>query len=44
MEQVPRDGEAQGMASGGQGERAAEDYDDHGEPELPLDRDDAATS
>ncbi len=34
MDQAPKDSEAQGMASWGQGERGAEGYNDHGESEV----------
>ncbi len=37
-ENAPRDAEAQGMKSWGQGERGAKGYEDHGESELHLDR------
>ncbi len=33
-DQAPKDSEAQGMASWGQGERGAEGYNDHGESEI----------
>jgi hypothetical protein len=33
-DRAPRDSEAQGMASWGQGERGAEGYNDHGESEI----------
>ena len=40
LEEAPADAEAQGMASWGQGERGAAGYDDHGESELHIGRQD----
>ena len=37
-EKAPSDAEVQGMAPWGQGERGARGYDDHGESELHIDR------
>lgn len=38
-ENAPRDSEAQGMASWGQGERGARGYEDHGDSEIHPERD-----
>jgi hypothetical protein len=38
VKQAPRDSEAQGMASWGQGERGAAGYNDHGDSEIHTER------